>query len=121
MADSLAITKGTLDVIVLRALSWTPMHGVEIAEWLEERASRSIDFTDAAVYQSLYRMEQRGLVEATWGLTENNRRARYYALTPAGAAHLRTESRKWVRYAETVAELLSAAPTARSARSSKKT
>jgi transcriptional regulator len=106
MAEPLAVAKGTLDVIVLRALSWAPMHGFEIVEWVEARATHAIDITDAAVYQSLYRMEQRGLVDASWGLTENNRRARYYTVTAAGGAHFRTESRKWVRYAETVTDLL---------------
>jgi transcriptional regulator len=107
MPEPLAITKGTLDVIVLRALSWAPMHGFEIVEWVEERAAHAIDLTDAAVYQALYRMEQRGLVKATWGLTENNRKARYYELTSAGTQHLRAESKRWLRYAETVTDLLS--------------
>ena len=106
MPEPLAIAKGTLDVIVLRALSWAPMHGFEIVAWVEERSRQAIDVNDAAVYQSLYRMEQRGLVAASWGLTENNRRARYYSVTAAGGAHLRAESKKWVRYAETVTELL---------------
>jgi PadR family transcriptional regulator PadR len=106
MADPLSVAKGTLDMIVLRALSWTPMHGFEVVEWVEERATHAIDITDAAVYQSLYRMEQRGLVEAKWGLTENNRRARYYSATAQGAAYLRSESKKWMRYAATVTELL---------------
>lgn len=108
MADPLAVAKGTLDLIVLRALTWSPMHGFEIVEWVEAHARHAIDITDAAVYQSLYRMEQRGLVKATWGLTENNRRARYYDVTAAGTAHLRAESRKWLRYAETVNDLLTA-------------
>jgi PadR family transcriptional regulator PadR len=115
MAEPLAVAKGTLDMIVLRALSWAPMHGFEIVEWVEANATHAIDITDAAVYQSVYRMEQRGLVAASWGLTANNRRARYYKVTADGAAYLRTESRKWMRYAETVTELLNAplAPKAR--------
>jgi transcriptional regulator len=108
MAEPLAVAKGTLDMIVLRALSWAPMHGFEIVEWVEARATNAIDVTDAAVYQSLYRMEQRGLVAATWGLTANNRRARYYRVTTDGTAYFRAESRKWMRYTETVTDLLTA-------------
>ncbi|HEY4130065.1 MAG TPA: PadR family transcriptional regulator [Gemmatimonadaceae bacterium] len=108
MTEPLAVAKGTLDMIVLRALSWAPMHGFEIVEWVETHATNAIEVTDAAVYQSLYRMEQRGLVAATWGLTANNRRARYYKVTAEGNAYFRAESRRWMRYAETVTELLTA-------------
>ena len=102
------VTKGTLDVIVLRALAWGPMHGFEIVEWIERTTDRSLDLTDAAVYQALYRMERRKLLRAEWGTTENNRRARYYRLTTAGSTHLRAETQRWVEYADTVTGLLTA-------------
>jgi transcriptional regulator len=108
MADTLAVTKGTLDVIVLRALAWAPMHGFEIVEWIDRSTNRSLDVTDAAVYQALYRMERRGLVKATWGITDHNRRARYYKHTAAGVAHLRDETRRWLDYSSTVTDLLTA-------------
>jgi len=73
---SLPVVKGTLDVLVLRALQWTPMHGFEITSWLEERSANSLEVEDSAVYQALYRMEERGLIEAEWGVTENQRQAR---------------------------------------------
>jgi PadR family transcriptional regulator PadR len=106
MPQGQPVSKGVLDIIVLRALAWSPMHGVEIIAWLEERTGRRLELDDSGVYQALYRMETRGLVVAEWGVTENKRRARYYRATPAGTAHLRAETRKWVRYAETVTELL---------------
>jgi PadR family transcriptional regulator PadR len=115
MSQSLAVTKGTLDVIVLRALTWREMHGFEIVTWIEESTVDALDITDAAVYQALYRMEKRGLVKAVWGVTENNRRARYYQLTTAGNAHLRAETRRWLAYASVVTTLLTA-PSAVSAR-----
>jgi len=102
------VTKGTLDVIVLRALAWGPMHGFEIVEWIDRTTDQSLDLTDAAVYQALYRMERRKLLSAEWGTTENNRRARYYRLTAAGSAHLREETQRWVQYADTVTGLLTA-------------
>jgi DNA-binding PadR family transcriptional regulator len=106
MAKGQPVSKGTLDIIVLRALAQSPMHGVEIIAWIEDRTGRRLDLDDSGVYQALYRMETRGLVTAEWGVTENKRRARYYSATRAGAAYLRAETRKWVRYAETVTELL---------------
>jgi len=108
VAASSPVTKGTLDVIVLRALAWGPMHGFEIVEWIDRTTDQSLDLTDAAVYQALYRMERRKLLSAEWGTTENNRRARYYRLTAAGSAHLREETQRWVQYADTVTGLLTA-------------
>src|SRR5664279_87787 len=107
---SLPVVKGTLDVLVLRALQWTPMHGFEITNWLEERSSNSLDVEDSAVYQALYRMEERGLIEAEWGVTENQRQARYYKITPQGRAHLKAQTAQWVKYSETVTAILTVAP-----------
>lgn len=108
-ANRLPVLKGTLDLLVLRALNWTPMHGFEIVSWLERAASSSLDLDDSALYQAVYRLEARGLLEAEWGVTENNRRARYYKLTTAGRAYLRAETRNWLQYAETVSGILTAA------------
>jgi transcriptional regulator len=105
---SLPVLKGTLDLLVLRALNWTPMHGFEIVAWLERAAHGSLDVEDSALYQALYRLEERGLLDAEWGVTGNNRKARYYTLTPAGRAHLRGETKRWVRYADTVTAILTA-------------
>jgi PadR family transcriptional regulator PadR len=104
----LPVLKGTLDLLVLRALSWTPMHGFEIVSWLERAANASLDIEDSALYQAVYRLEERGLLQAEWGVTENNRRARYYKLTTAGRTHLRAETRNWVQYADTVTSILTA-------------
>jgi len=109
MSDKLPVLKGTLDVLVLRALSWGPMHGFEIVTWLERAANSSLDFDDSALYQAAYRLEEKGLLAAEWGVTENNRRARYYKLTVAVRDHLSTETRNWVQYADTVTEILTAA------------
>ena len=108
MSETMPLVKGTLDALVLKALSWTPMHGFEIVAWLEDRSGGSLGVDDSALYQALHRMEARGLISADWGVTENNRRARYYRLTAAGRAHLKTETTRWVRYAETVTGILTA-------------
>src|SRR4051812_27410933 len=106
MTDRLPVAKGMLDVLVLRALRWAPMHGFEITEWLEERSDQRIGLEDAAVYQALYRLEVRGLIRASWGTTINNRRARYYKLTKAGAEELRGETERWLSYNDAIAAVL---------------
>jgi len=106
----LAVVKGTLDLLVLKALSWTPMHGFELRSWFDDRAEGALAVEDSAIYQSLYRMEVRGLVRAEWGVTKEGRRARYYSVTPAGRTHLRTETAQWTRYADVVGALLKLDP-----------
>ena len=101
---------GTLDVLVLKALSWAPMHGFEITCWIEERSAGALEVEDGALFQALQRLEARALVAAEWGVTENNRRARYYRLTAAGRAHLRAESAQLARYAEALTSILAARP-----------
>ncbi len=103
---ALPVVKGTLDVLVLKALTWQPMHGFEVTAWLEARSGRRLALEDAALYQSLYRMEKKGLVKAEWGVTEHNRRARYYQLTPAGREQLRQQVSDWLQYADTVTAIL---------------
>ena len=105
---TMPLIKGTLDVLVLKALSWGPMHGFEITSWLEERSASQIAVDDSALYQALHRMEERGLVLGEWGVTENNRRARFYKVTATGRAHLKAEAANLVRYASTVTSILEA-------------
>jgi transcriptional regulator len=105
-ADKLPILRGTLDVLILRSLAARPLHGFEISLWLEEGSNGTLDLDDSALYQALHRLEARKLVKGEWGTTENNRRARYYRLTPAGRAHLADSGRRLVSFARTVASLL---------------
>ncbi|MGH7445073.1 MAG: PadR family transcriptional regulator [Longimicrobiales bacterium] len=104
--DRLPVIKGTLDVLVLKALVRTPLHGFEITCWLEDRSGGALEIEDSAVYQALYRLEAKGLVEADWGVTENNRRARYYGITAAGRSHLGAEGERLIRYAATMTGIL---------------
>ena len=98
--------KGTVDMLVLKALSWGPMHGFAISQWLEARSSGMLGVDDSGMYQVLHRLEGRGWVEAEWRVTENNRRARFYSLTYAGRAHLKTETSNWLRYSGVVTALM---------------
>jgi PadR family transcriptional regulator, regulatory protein PadR len=101
-----ALLKGTLDVLVLKALSWGPMHGFEITSWLEERSDGRLNVVDAALLQALHRMEERKLIAASWGRTEKGRRARYYRLTTAGRAALKAESAALVDHVNALTTVL---------------
>ncbi len=113
MAEPLSIVKGMLDMLVLRALRRTTMHGFEVVSWLEQQSGGRLEIEDSAVYQALYRLEERGLIEAEWRVTPNNRRARYYALTNAGAARLKAETERWLEYSRAVTDILGAPKVAR--------
>jgi transcriptional regulator len=104
----LPLVKGTLDMIVLKALSSGDLHGFEITSWIEEQSAGMLEFDDSAVYQALYRLERRKLVAARWGRTENNRQARYYRLTRAGEEHLSAETERLLRFADTMRAILRA-------------
>jgi transcriptional regulator len=99
---------GTLDVLVLKALSWAPMHGYAIAKWIEDRTRGDLTIVDAALYKCLHRLEHGEAIAAEWGLSENNRRAKYYSLTPAGRQMLRAEAATWQRFAAAVGRVLEA-------------
>jgi DNA-binding PadR family transcriptional regulator len=104
----MAMLKGTLDPLVLKTLSWTPMHAFEITSWIEERSTGRVEVDDAAMLQALHRLEERRLIAAEWGVTKNGRRARYYKITPAGRDHLRAESARLVDHLDAVVTILSA-------------
>jgi transcriptional regulator len=108
MPDTLPIVKGSLDILILKTLTWGPMHGFEITRWIEDRSAQLFAVDDSALYQSLHRMEERGWIAAEWGVTEHKRRARYYRMSAAGRAQLRAETARWLQYATTLAEVLSA-------------
>ena len=104
------LIKGTLDMLVLRTLAIEPMHGYGVTEWIRERTDGALAVQDAALYQALRRMEERGLVNAEWGLSDNNRRARYYSLTSLGRRQLKIETAAWCRYTDAVFEVLAPLP-----------
>lgn len=108
MSDTLPLLKGTLDLLILKALSVEPMHGYGLSVWMERGSDGEIVVEDSAIYQALRRLEGQGHVEAEWGVTENNRRARFYRLTERGRRHLREEAETWTRYVRRVRGLLGA-------------
>ncbi len=104
--DSLTLLQGTLDVLVLQALTAGPLHGYAVSRWVRERTKGTLQIEDAPLYKALHRLEHASCIAAEWGLSENNRRARYYRLTSAGRRRLRKDAQVWRRYATAVASIL---------------
>jgi transcriptional regulator len=102
------LLKGTLDVLVLKTLSWTPMHAFEISSWIEDQSTGRVAVDDAALLQALHRLEERKLINAEWAVTKNGRRARYYRLTVPGRAHLKAESERLVDHFDALVTVLGA-------------
>jgi transcriptional regulator len=100
---------GTLDLLVLKALSREPMHGYGLAKWIEQRTGDELEIADSALYKSLYRLEDSGAIGAAWGVSENNRKAKYYSLTPRGRQLLRAEAATWKKYVAAVTGVLETA------------
>jgi PadR family transcriptional regulator PadR len=108
MSPALPILQGTLDVVILGAISPKPIHGYGIATGIEERSGGQLRLEDAALYQALHRLERQGYIEAEWGASDNNRRARFYTLTPAGRRRLAEQKSYWRRYVRAIDALLRA-------------
>jgi transcriptional regulator len=104
--EPMGLLQGTLDVLVLRALENGPQHGYAVSRWVHERTGGTLDIEDAPLYKALYRLEHAGCVAAAWGLSESNRRARYYRLTARGRRRLHSQAAAWRRYASAVSSVL---------------
>jgi PadR family transcriptional regulator PadR len=104
------LLQGTLGILILKALLLGPAHGFGIARWIEETTADVLTIEEGSLYPALRRLEDRGWVTSEWGLSENNRRARFYTITAAGRAHLRNEATVWLRYSQAVTRVLRAAP-----------
>jgi PadR family transcriptional regulator PadR len=104
--ESLELLQGTLDFLILKTLSWGPAHGYGIARWLQQVTDDALRIEEGSLYPALHRLEKRGYVEASWGLSENNRRAKFYRLTTLGRQQLRRETSSWSAFASAVAKVL---------------
>jgi len=100
------ILKGTLDMLILRSLSQAPKHGYGIAQWLEETSQDLLRIEQGSLYPSLYRMEEKGWISARWGITDLNRKAKFYALSTRGREQLELETRGWERMVEAISLVL---------------
>ena len=107
MADSdISVMRSSLVLLILKALCCGPRHGSPLAEWVERATEATILIEEGSLYPALHRLERRGFVETEWGVSANNRRAKFYRLAPAGRAELRKESTAWLRYADALARAL---------------
>ncbi len=104
--ESLEIVRGTLDLILLKTLSWEPMHGVGIVRWIEQVTQRQLLVEEGALYPALHRLEARGWLASEWGLADTGRRAKFYRLTPRGRRQLANEASRWTRYATAMSRIL---------------
>ena len=108
MSDRLFILKGALDVLILKALSWGPMHGYGVSYWIRDVTGEAFELQEGVLYPALHRLERKGWITSEWGVSENNRRAKYYELTPAGRTQLGRELSVWARFADAVTKVVSA-------------
>jgi PadR family transcriptional regulator, regulatory protein PadR len=99
---------GTLDVLILKALSWGPMHGYAIGRWIRTTTDDVLTIQEGALYPALHRLQRRGWLTEEWGMTESNREAKYYSLTPVGRKQLKAEVARWSAYSRAVSTALSA-------------
>ena len=108
--DTGGLLQGTLGLLILKALLLQEQHGYGIARWIRETSGDVLDIEEGSLYPALRRLEDRGFIESRWAVTENNRRARYYALTPAGRRHLRDDASTWLQFSLAVTHVLRAEP-----------
>ena len=108
MADQPDLLQGTLDVLVLKSLSWGPQHGHAVARMIRSGSGGAFEVLDGSLYAALHRLEEREWVEAEWGLSDRGKRAKFYKLTPRGRGQLRAEAASWQRYADAVSTILAA-------------
>lgn len=102
------ILRGTLDLLILKALSWGPAHGYTVAKWVESATDDALALGEGTLYPALHRLEERGWVTSSWGMSENRRQAKFYALTTRGRAQLDVELRNWRRYSAAMTSALGA-------------
>ena len=107
--ESVELLQGTLDLLILKTLSWGKAHGYAIARWIQDTTGDVLRIEEGSLYPALHRLEKRGWIAAEWGLSENNRRAKYYRLTAKGRRALGTETQSWRRYVTAVEDILAPA------------
>ncbi|MDX1646971.1 MAG: PadR family transcriptional regulator [Longimicrobiales bacterium] len=106
MTQNPNLVRGTLELLILKSLTWEPLHGYGISEWIEQVTDGSLLAEEGTLYPALHRLHDKGLVTSEWGLSENNRRAKYYRLTRAGQRHLEAGTVSWAEYSRAVAKAL---------------
>ena len=104
--ESLGLVQGTVDVLILKTLTWAPMHGYAVAQWIKQRTDGALAVEDAALYQALHRLERKGWVESEWGVSDTNRKAKFYHITRDGRKQLQADVAELRRYVEALFKIL---------------
>jgi PadR family transcriptional regulator PadR len=109
----LHVLRESIDLLILKALTWGPRHGYAIAEWIESATNATLLIEEGTLYPALHRLARRRLVRTQWGASENNRRAKFYELTPAGRARLVAQTSNWRRHVDAIGAALALTPSER--------
>jgi transcriptional regulator len=107
-ATKLEFLRGTLDVLILKSCVWGPLHGYAITSFIREQSDDALLLEEGTLYPALWRLESKGLLQSDWGLSENNRKAKFYRLTAKGRRQLQQETTTWHTYAAAVSKVLAA-------------
>jgi transcriptional regulator len=108
MPAELPFKRGAIELLILKTLSWGPMHGYAIAQWIQVTTDDALRVEEGSLYPALHRLEDKGLVAPSWGLSENNRQAKFYALTTEGRRTLRADAASWLQYAAAITKVVTA-------------
>jgi transcriptional regulator len=108
MATDIEFKRGAIELLILKTLSWGPMHGYAIAKWIQDTTEDALRVEEGSLYPALHRLENKSAIEAQWGVSEKNRNAKFYSLTPLGRKLLRTEIESWTHYAAAIAKVIAA-------------
>ena len=108
MSAELPFKRGAIELLLLKTVSWRPMHGYAITQWIQDTTDDALKVEEGSLYPALHRLENKGLIESRWGTSENNRQAKFYTLTPEGRRTLRAESESWVQYAAAITKVITA-------------
>ena len=108
MELDVSLTRGTLDLLILKALSWGPRHGYGVVEWMEAATASAMVIGEGTLYPALHRLERAGFIEAEWGMSEHNRHAKFYRLTPPGRRRLKAGSSAWHSFVDAASNALRA-------------
>ncbi|HEU4631988.1 MAG TPA: PadR family transcriptional regulator [Gemmatimonadaceae bacterium] len=108
MATDLEFKRGAIELLILKTLSWGPMHGYAIARWIQDTTDDALRVEEGSLYPALHRLEDKEAISSEWGVSENNRRAKFYALTPRGRQALRAELESWTHFVEAITKVIHA-------------
>jgi PadR family transcriptional regulator PadR len=108
MSTDLEFKRGAIELLILKTVSWGPMHGYAIAKWIQDTTDDALRVEEGSLYPALHRLEDKGAIEAKWGVSENNRHAKFYSLTPLGRRVLRAEVESWTHFAAAIAKVIHA-------------